>query len=305
MNKFFIELLNCSWSVWFIYGIGCMFVCQNISNVVNESCSGIGCCQIDISKGMQNITLAANSFNKHTKVWDFNPCSFAFIRASVAGVLNVLNAIIWHIWHTKHQKTLLMRCAKSYKFWHIWTVLFHLWNGMDRCVKKKKIYSFLSLLYYFSFSLSLTFFLLSSTACSLLLSLPLPFFLFFLLQHLHSGFGFFFFFFSCHDLSLFLFLSRRRRRFWFEVELADWSSPIWSSARRSEALLARGSRRSLLIILHSFCRWWLLSLVIDWSVGLGFYWRFWVFFFFFFLRFLVLEFVGGSGDCGCSLWRWL
>ena len=81
MNELFIELSNCSWSVWFIYnsGIGRMSVCQNISNVVNGSCSGIGCCQIDISKGMQNITLAANSFNKHTKVWDFNPCSFAFI----------------------------------------------------------------------------------------------------------------------------------------------------------------------------------------------------------------------------------
>ena len=78
MNEFFIKLLNCSWLVWFIYGIGCMFVCQNISNVVNGSCYGIGCCQIDISKGMQNITLTANSFNKHTKVWDFNPCSFAF-----------------------------------------------------------------------------------------------------------------------------------------------------------------------------------------------------------------------------------
>ena len=171
MNEFFIELSNCSWSVWFIYGIGCMFVCQNIRNVVNESCSGIGCCQIDISKGMQNITLAANSFNKHTKVWDFNPCSFAFIRASEASVLNVLNAIIWHIWHTKHQKTLLMRCAKSYKFWHIWTVLFHLWNGMDRCVKNIYIYIYilfipLSSLLLFFLSFSLTFFLLSSTACS-------------------------------------------------------------------------------------------------------------------------------------------
>ena len=166
MNEFFIELSNCSWSVWFIYGIGCMFVCQNIRNVVNESCSGIGCCQIDISKGMQNITLAANSFNKHTKVWDFNPCSFAFIRASEAGVLNVLNAIIWHIWHTKHQKTLLMRCAKSYKFWHIWTVLFHLWNGMDRCVKKY-IYIYILfiplsslLLFFLSLSLLLFFFFL-------------------------------------------------------------------------------------------------------------------------------------------------
>ena len=154
-------------------------------------------------KRMQNITLAANSFNKHTKVWDFNPCSFAFIRASVAGVLNVLNAIIWHIWHTKHQKTLLMRCAKSYKFWHIWTVLFHLWNGMDRCVKKNFILFIpLSSLLLLFLSLSLNFFLLSSTACSLLLSLPLPFFFFFLLQHLHSSFGFFFFFFFPVTISL-------------------------------------------------------------------------------------------------------
>ena len=82
MNELFIELSSIySWLVWLVYnpGIGCMSVCQDISNVVNDSCSRNGCCQIDISKGMQNITLAANSFNKHTKVWDFNPCSFAFI----------------------------------------------------------------------------------------------------------------------------------------------------------------------------------------------------------------------------------
>ena len=81
MNELFIELSSiCSWLVWFIYnpGIGCPSVCQNISNVGNDSCSGIRCCQIDISKGMQSITLAANSFNKHTKIWDFNPCRFAF-----------------------------------------------------------------------------------------------------------------------------------------------------------------------------------------------------------------------------------
>ena len=32
---------------------------------------------------------------------------------------------------------------------------------------------------------------------------------------------------------------------------------------------------------------------------------FFFFFFFFGWWFLHLEFVGGSGDCGCSLWRWL
>ena len=52
-------------------------------------------------------------------------------------------------------------------------------------------------------------------------------------QHL-----FLFFFFSCHYLSLFLFLSWRRRQFRSETKLADWSLPIWTSARWSKPLLA-------------------------------------------------------------------
>ena len=47
--------------------------------IVNGTCSGIGCCQIDIPKGLRNINFAAYSFNSHKEVWSFNPCSFAFI----------------------------------------------------------------------------------------------------------------------------------------------------------------------------------------------------------------------------------
>ena len=54
--------------------------CNNIRNVVNGTCSGIGCCQMDIPQDLTNIDFKAYSFNDyHTKVWDFNPCSFAFI----------------------------------------------------------------------------------------------------------------------------------------------------------------------------------------------------------------------------------
>ena len=157
--------------------------------------------------------------------------------------------------------------------------------------------TFLSSLFYF--------FLLSSSFCSYLLSLPLPFFFFFLLQHLHSGFRFFFFFFF---LSLSLFLSfpvmkkkaipiwSRARR----LKLANLNlySLIWSSARLG-AVADLCSSSSTALIADGW-----LSLVIDWSVGLRFCWRFWVFFFFW-LRFLDLEFIEGFGDCGCSLWRWL
>uniref|UniRef100_A0A7N2MLF5 EGF-like domain-containing protein n=1 Tax=Quercus lobata TaxID=97700 RepID=A0A7N2MLF5_QUELO len=62
------------------FTIGCLSYCQNISNVVNGTCSGIGCCEIQIPEGLKNVDFTAYSFNgNHTKVWDFNPCSFAFI----------------------------------------------------------------------------------------------------------------------------------------------------------------------------------------------------------------------------------
>ena len=61
------------------FSIGCLSQCQNISNVVNGSCSGIGCCQLDIPQGLKNVYLETYNFKNHTKDWDFNPCSFAFI----------------------------------------------------------------------------------------------------------------------------------------------------------------------------------------------------------------------------------
>ena len=91
--------------------------------------------------------------------------------------------------------------------------------------------------------------------------------------------------------------SSHRHCLWFEDSIAVdlkppspsliWSLPIWSC-----------------IILHSSrCRWlvefgrWLICWV-------GVLLKILSFFFFFGLRFLDLEFVR-SGDCGCSLWRWL
>ena len=61
------------------FSIGCLSQCQNTSNVVNGSCSGIGCCQLDVPQGLKNVSLITYSFKNHTQVWDFNPCSFAFV----------------------------------------------------------------------------------------------------------------------------------------------------------------------------------------------------------------------------------
>ncbi|KAG6714081.1 hypothetical protein I3842_05G185100 [Carya illinoinensis] len=61
------------------FTIGCMSICRSLKNVVNGSCSGIGCCQVDIPTGLKNFTLDARSYNNHTDVSEFNPCSFAFV----------------------------------------------------------------------------------------------------------------------------------------------------------------------------------------------------------------------------------
>ncbi|GMI78372.1 wall-associated kinase 2 [Hibiscus trionum] len=62
------------------YFTGCMSYCtERDPNGFNNSCSGIGCCQIPIPSGLKNITVSVSSYNNHTHVWDFNPCSYAFV----------------------------------------------------------------------------------------------------------------------------------------------------------------------------------------------------------------------------------
>ncbi|XP_030932954.1 wall-associated receptor kinase 2-like [Quercus lobata] len=62
------------------FSVGCLSKCQTIDNVINGTCSGIGCCEVQIPEGMKKVKFTAYSFeNNHTKVWDFNPCSYAFI----------------------------------------------------------------------------------------------------------------------------------------------------------------------------------------------------------------------------------
>ena len=62
------------------FSIGCLSKCtNNTHNIVNGTCSGIECCQIDIPTGLRDINFATYSFNSHKEVWSVNPCSFAFI----------------------------------------------------------------------------------------------------------------------------------------------------------------------------------------------------------------------------------
>lgn len=66
------------------YTEGCVSKCDSLVNdhIEDGSCSGSGCCQIDIPRGLQKISVKAYTFNKtrHQQVLKIdNPCSYAFI----------------------------------------------------------------------------------------------------------------------------------------------------------------------------------------------------------------------------------
>ncbi|KAF7816784.1 putative wall-associated receptor kinase-like 16 [Senna tora] len=68
-----------SGSAYGSYATGCLTKCNTIPNEENgESCSGVGCCQVDIPQGMRNISITAYSFNDQTKSV-YNNCSYAFV----------------------------------------------------------------------------------------------------------------------------------------------------------------------------------------------------------------------------------
>lgn len=60
---------------------GCVSFCNNKDTLthINGSCSGIGCCQTLIPRGLKTFKTVIASLNNHTNTWKFNPCSYAFL----------------------------------------------------------------------------------------------------------------------------------------------------------------------------------------------------------------------------------
>lgn len=65
------------------YSTGCLTQCASLADVQSMQndgyCTGVGCCQVDIPFGMNNITLRAESFTNFSNCLKFNDCSYAFI----------------------------------------------------------------------------------------------------------------------------------------------------------------------------------------------------------------------------------
>ncbi|KAK3436929.1 hypothetical protein EUGRSUZ_C01596 [Eucalyptus grandis] len=61
------------------YVTGCVSSCDNILDVINGSCSGIGCCEAGIPRDAYQYNISVTSYNNHLGVSDFNPCGYAFV----------------------------------------------------------------------------------------------------------------------------------------------------------------------------------------------------------------------------------
>ncbi|KAJ9548736.1 hypothetical protein OSB04_021279 [Centaurea solstitialis] len=59
---------------------GCIALCSKPEEVVNGSCSGVGCCQTSIPKKMKYYYTAVSSMaSNHTSIWSFDPCTYSFM----------------------------------------------------------------------------------------------------------------------------------------------------------------------------------------------------------------------------------
>ncbi|KAL2250388.1 wall-associated receptor kinase 2-like [Sesamum indicum] len=58
---------------------GCFSLCSAREDLLDGYCTGIGCCQTSIPKGLQSFAALLGSVGYHTDVWSFNPCGYTFL----------------------------------------------------------------------------------------------------------------------------------------------------------------------------------------------------------------------------------
>ncbi|CAI9774793.1 unnamed protein product [Fraxinus pennsylvanica] len=56
---------------------GCVSTCSSEESVLDGDCSGTGCCQTSVPKGMQSFSTYMESIDNHTNVW--SRCGYAFL----------------------------------------------------------------------------------------------------------------------------------------------------------------------------------------------------------------------------------
>lgn len=82
LNKF--TLIGCSDLAIFLdpdwFTTGCLSLCSSVDDVVNGSCTGGGCCQTSVLKGLKfYLTTITSPIQNHMNIRSFNPCSYSFM----------------------------------------------------------------------------------------------------------------------------------------------------------------------------------------------------------------------------------
>ncbi|KAJ0802697.1 putative protein kinase RLK-Pelle-WAK family [Helianthus annuus] len=83
------------------FSSGCLGVCGKPQDVPDDGqCSGSGCCQTSIPKGLNYYSVTLNAFQNHTDVWSFNECGLAFLGEEGSfkfrGANDLFNAtVVW------------------------------------------------------------------------------------------------------------------------------------------------------------------------------------------------------------------
>ncbi|KAF2322357.1 hypothetical protein GH714_012875 [Hevea brasiliensis] len=60
------------------FGSGCVSLCGT-NMTLQGSCSGFGCCQTPIPQSLKTLNISLASPRNHSRVWQFNPCEYAFL----------------------------------------------------------------------------------------------------------------------------------------------------------------------------------------------------------------------------------
>ncbi|KAL0333180.1 UNVERIFIED_CONTAM: Wall-associated receptor kinase [Sesamum angustifolium] len=58
---------------------GCVSLCSSREDLIEGDCSGIGCCQTAIPKGLKKFNSSLGSLNNHVNITSFDPCGYAFL----------------------------------------------------------------------------------------------------------------------------------------------------------------------------------------------------------------------------------
>ncbi|CAL9177655.1 unnamed protein product, partial [Musa hybrid cultivar] len=61
------------------YESGCVSVCHNEDSLVDDSCSGIGCCQTTIPENLTYYNIQFDANFDSSSIWEFSPCSYAIL----------------------------------------------------------------------------------------------------------------------------------------------------------------------------------------------------------------------------------